>query len=227
MALCAVGVLATLVASRARIDHVTKVPAMTSPPAASTISGPIPVSFTLPEAARPGSVVLVLARTGGDTSVVALADANGSGTHTVSVDPDNLSALGTVGGPTRLEDGRYSVRVRYADTAQNPAVSSDMRTFTLARATIPGPTAAQPHLRVRWTVAGGTLRANFTALAAAQGYQLFLQAGGSATQGTCTTADGGVRCSVGLGNATGWSATVLAQAGGRTIATAGRARETH
>src|SRR5690349_17027228 len=92
LSFAAIIVLATTLATRMSFDHETKAPTMTSPPAASTVSGPIPVAFDLPERARSGSVMLVLEPRGGTTTSIALADANDDGTHKLSVDPDDVSA---------------------------------------------------------------------------------------------------------------------------------------
>ena len=102
-------------------DTATSAPLLGQPASGATYPDTVPVSYTLPELGMTGSIELTF--TGPVTRRVALANA-GPGTHTLSLDPDDLagsSGVSSAPDGNTLPDGTYSVQLQYQDSRSNPA----------------------------------------------------------------------------------------------------------
>ena len=105
---------------------VTLAPALLAPATGTVTTGPVTVSYTLPEDALPGSVTVSFSR-GTILRQLVLAPGEGNaGAHLFSFDPANPGASPEVeSGSPSIEDGTYVVTLSYRDAASNPAASSE------------------------------------------------------------------------------------------------------
>lgn len=114
---------ATAIAAGVLVDTVTAAPILGQPAGGSPYPDAIPVSYTLPELANTNTVKLTF--TGPVTRRVVMADHN-AGTHTTTLDPDNLAAspqvTSTPDGNT-LPGGTYAVQLEYQDSRGNPVAA--------------------------------------------------------------------------------------------------------
>ena len=136
--------------SAVTLDNATLAPILTQPAAGASITGPISVSYSLPETATAGSVTLTL--TGPKTYALTLAD-SAAGTHSLTIDPANPGSsadVANVSGGATIAPGTYSFALSYQDALGNPAASSAAAAITLeaASALVPPatstPTASTP-----------------------------------------------------------------------------------
>ncbi len=119
------------------IDTTTLTPTLTSPAPSVTTSRPIPVSFSLPEAARADSVHLVFDDGTSARTLNLAAPSEAQGSHTFSFDPTTPTDSPEVVGGDAIPDGTYTVTLEYRDLLGNPAaahasigVTVDTRTLT-------------------------------------------------------------------------------------------------
>ena len=106
------------------LDNTTQAPTLTAPASGASVTGPVGVSYSLPEAAEVGTVRLTFAGT--KTYTLFLGD-SAAGAHTLTVDPANpfssLDVIAMLGG-TAIAPGTYALTVTYQDALGNPAASS-------------------------------------------------------------------------------------------------------
>ena len=142
------------------LDTATLPPTLTAPAANAIAQNPMTVSFSLPEAALPGSVTLSF--TGMTTTVLTLADSEEtSGAHSFSFSPANPRASAQVDSGAAFADGIYTVTLSYRDARENlPA------TVTRTGVTI-DTTAPQISVPVATRQAYEGLLADYTSLAVA------------------------------------------------------------
>jgi hypothetical protein len=111
-------------AEKVTIKTHTGPPTMSEPTAGQSFRKPFKVKYTLPEAALPGSLKLLLigTHTGTKTLVLEAAEA---GTHTAEVLPsDPALGTGVVSGPgERLPTDSYQLALTYQDVLGNPLAS--------------------------------------------------------------------------------------------------------
>jgi hypothetical protein len=111
-------------AEKVTIKTHTGTPTMSEPTAGQSFRKPFKVKYTLPEAALPGSLKLLLigTHTGTKTLVLEAAEA---GTHTAEVLPsDPVLGTGVVSGPgERLRTDSYQLALVYQDVLGNPFAS--------------------------------------------------------------------------------------------------------
>lgn len=100
-------------------DTVTMAPVLISPSSSSSEVNTVNISYTLPEAALPGSVLLQFF--GGSTVSITLND-EAAGTHTFTLDGTNLSSSPkvTTASPNTIPSGSYAVALSYQDVFSNP-----------------------------------------------------------------------------------------------------------
>ena len=124
---------ATATVSEVGIDSVALPPTLIAPVNGRVISERFTVEYSLPEAASPGAVELLLTPTGGEASVLTLP-ATSAGIHTLTLEPSDLAIGGSlISGPQALVSGEYTLAISYQDALLNPA-SSVSSTFTFASA---------------------------------------------------------------------------------------------
>jgi hypothetical protein len=115
---------ATVSDEKVKLKTQTAAPTMSEPIAGQSFRKPFKVKYTLPEAALPGSVKLLLIGTHAGLKTLVLANAE-VGTHTAEVLPSE-PALGTgvASGPSdRLPTDSYQLALTYQDTLGNPLAS--------------------------------------------------------------------------------------------------------
>ncbi len=108
--------LASAVSTNVTVDTATRAPTLTAPATNAVVGSPVSVSFSLPEAALPGSVTLSF----GSTVLVLEAAMETAGAHSfdfVTDDPANSTAVAS-GAP--IADGVYAVTLSYRDALGNP-----------------------------------------------------------------------------------------------------------
>jgi hypothetical protein len=108
------------------VDLATFAPTLASPAAGTRVKSPLSVSFTLVEAALPGSVSLTF-DDGVTQRVMALTTSQESvGSHSFSFDPANPvgSSGGAIGSGPAIPDGSYTVTLSYQDTFSHPAATA-------------------------------------------------------------------------------------------------------
>jgi hypothetical protein len=105
-------------------DDLTEAPLLTAPASGSFNSNSVAIGYTLPEAALPGSVKLILDDTIETRTLVVAATGESAGTHTFTLDPANPLQGGAIASGPALPDRYYSVTLSYQDMAGN-AASSD------------------------------------------------------------------------------------------------------
>ncbi len=115
-----------LVEQVATFDFATLAPVLTSPAPDSLHKSPVGITFTLPEAAQPGSVTLTFDN-GSTPRVLTLASGQETAfEHNLQFDPANpvSSSSGAIdsGGP--IPDGTYTVTLSYRDAAENSAAAA-------------------------------------------------------------------------------------------------------
>jgi uncharacterized repeat protein (TIGR03803 family) len=94
-------------------------PTLTSPASNTTSINPITVSFSLPEAALPGSVTISF----GTKKLILAASQETAGPHSFSFDPANPTGSPEILSGNRIPDGTYSVTFSYQDAQGHPAAS--------------------------------------------------------------------------------------------------------
>lgn len=120
-------------------DTTTLAPTLTSPTTNSELGNPVHVSFTIPEAALPGSVKLSFG-----TTVLTLASSHESrGSHAFSFNPANPTASAAVASGTAVPDGTYTVTLSYQDALGNSEMSVVATDVVLDAKTLP-PTLIAP-----------------------------------------------------------------------------------
>ena len=112
-------------------DTTTLTPTLTTPAANSFINNTVNVSFSLPEAALPGSVTLTFVGPLTRTLVLA-ASQESAGAHSFSFDVGAPAGAAEVESGLPLEyDGVYSVTLSYRDALGNPAATAVAANVTL------------------------------------------------------------------------------------------------
>ena len=141
-------------------DLITYAGGSTLPPdiiVPNIVGSPIPVSFTLPEIAEPGSVSLVFSPTGGavdsvgDRTLLLNSNAEYALTYSLQIgDLINLAATlsfyySSVSPSTNLVDGAvYSITISYADAGGNPVESATASNVLYAGSTTRDPELYAP-----------------------------------------------------------------------------------
>lgn len=141
-------------------DFTTQPPTLTAPVAGSVTKGVVGVSFTLPEAAQPGSVTVTF-HDGVTARVLTLAAAQGTlGAHSFTFSP--ASPVATSGGAVTaggaIPDGSYTVTLSYKDALENPAATASAAGVILDNTT-QAPTLIAP---ANAQVVGGIVDVSFT-----------------------------------------------------------------
>ncbi len=130
---------ATVTVSNWTFDTATQPPSLSPPAGSGAQNGPFDLNFDLPEAALANSVQLSFS--GGSVPItLSLADTT-AGTHTVHIDPNNLSAGADVlsASASTLPPGSYSVTLAYQDALGNPISISAPASLTVAGPVTPTP----------------------------------------------------------------------------------------
>jgi hypothetical protein len=116
---------ASVIAEKVTIKTATATPAVLEPTAGQTFRKPFTVTYTLPEAALPGSVKLLLfgSKVGPKQFVLSSSSA---GLHSAEIVPSNPSTgIGIASASTeRLPTDSYQLSVSYLDTLGNPVAST-------------------------------------------------------------------------------------------------------
>ena len=125
------------------VDLTTQTPTLTLPASSSIVGNPISVSFTLPEAAKAGTVKLSFG-----ANVLTLTSAEETtGTHAFSFNPANPPATAAaIASGAAIPDGTYTVTLSYQDVPGNTAAtatSTSVKVDTVVP-TITGTVANQP-----------------------------------------------------------------------------------
>ena len=109
------------------LDTQTLAPTLTSPASSAVALNPVPVSFTLPEAALPGSVKLLFSNAS-TSGTLFLSSSGTSQAFTFNpADPSASSAIASGTGSYTIPDGSYTVTLSYQDALGNAAASSTHR----------------------------------------------------------------------------------------------------
>ena len=104
---------------------VTQAPTLDAPVSGSISAKPVTVSYTLPEDALPGSVVVSFVAGATYRELVLASDGESAGSHTFSFDPANPGESSSVQSATAaVRDGTYTVTVSYQDAVGNPLAAS-------------------------------------------------------------------------------------------------------
>lgn len=121
-------------ASGVTIKTATGAPSLSAPEPGQTFLAPFDVTYTLPEAALPGSVVLRFETGGHEAASISLAGTL-AGPHTVEVVPDAPGGAAGVltASPTSIPSGIYQLTVAYEDLLGNPLAVSTPLTVTIKR----------------------------------------------------------------------------------------------
>ena len=98
----------------------TPPPTLIAPTIGAITKAPVSVSFTLPEAALPGSVTLSF----GSTVLTLAASQETAGPHSFTFDPANPAASPAIGSGAAIADGVYTVTLRYQNTLGSPAAAA-------------------------------------------------------------------------------------------------------
>ncbi len=102
----------------------TQTPILTKPGAAAHIRNPMSMTFTIPEAALPGSVKLIF-DDGVTPRVMTLAASQETAdVHSFSFDPAAPMASPEIATGVPLPDGSYTVTLSYQDALANPAATA-------------------------------------------------------------------------------------------------------
>ncbi len=135
-------------------DTMTLSPTLISPASSTVVGNPISVSFSLPEAALPGSVKLSF----GATVLTLAASLESAGTHSFAFSPANPTASPEVAAGGAIADGSYTVTLSYQDAPGNPAAAASAANVTVDRVTLP-PTLFAPAANA---VAGSRMYMSFS-----------------------------------------------------------------
>lgn len=116
----------------------TQTPTLSAPVSSHVLSsGALTVSFTLPEAAQPGSVKLSF-QNGAVGQVLTLAASQEmSGAHSFSFTPGNPAASPEIASTAPLPDGIYTVALSYQDAVGSGAATSNAATGVVIDPTSP------------------------------------------------------------------------------------------
>ncbi len=125
----------------------TRAPILTSPASGTVTGKPVSISFTLPEAAMPGSLKLSF----GSTALTLASSLEAAGTHQFSLEPADPTSSSQVVAGDPVQDGLYDVRITYQDAAGNAAAADESKHVTLdtvtTTPTLLAPVAASSHAR--------------------------------------------------------------------------------
>lgn len=105
------------------LDTVTEAPVLDGPAAGTVTQGALAVSFTLPEAAKAGTVQLSF---GGLVTLTLASLVEGAGAHSFSFNASNPTAAAEVAAGGAVPDGLYTVTLSYQDSRGNPAASASV-----------------------------------------------------------------------------------------------------
>lgn len=100
-------------------DTATEAPTLAAPVSGAAISGPVAVSFTLPEAALTGSVKLSF----GATVLTLAASQESAGAHSFTFNPAAPTESPRIASGSAIANGTYTVTLSYQDALGNPAAS--------------------------------------------------------------------------------------------------------
>ena len=104
---------------------VTQKPTLIAPAAGTVTATPVTVSYSLPEDALPGSVVVSFTSGATVRELVLATDGESAGSHTFSFDPANPGESPAVQSATSaIRDGTYSISISYQDAVGNPVAAS-------------------------------------------------------------------------------------------------------
>ncbi len=119
----------------AAFDFLTQPPVLNLPATATVIAPPVNVSFSLPEAALPGSVQLTF-DDGATPRVMTLAASRESaGAHAFAFDIANPTGSPEIASCPAIPEGTYSVTLRYQDAPGNASANSATATNVRVAAT--------------------------------------------------------------------------------------------
>ena len=113
-----------LVEQIAAFDFVTIMPALTAPATNAATTSPVSVSFSLPEVALPGSLMLTFHDGVTPRTLTLAASQETVGTHAFSFDIANPPASPQIASGPALPEGTYTVTLSYQDALGNPSASS-------------------------------------------------------------------------------------------------------
>lgn len=106
----------------------TQVPTLTAPATGAVFTTSVSVSFTLPEAALPGTVKLSFLKNSTPTILTLAATEETAGTHSFTFSPANPTATAAIASGAPLPDGLYTVALSYQDTIGSYAATSNAAT---------------------------------------------------------------------------------------------------
>ncbi len=119
------------------VDQATMPPTLATPAASSRLKNPVSVSFSLPEAALPGSVQLIFDDGIAQTVLSLATSLESQGAHSLvftSSDPIGTSS-GLIVSGAAIPDGVYSVTLSYRDLLSHPAGKITNANVTIDNAT--------------------------------------------------------------------------------------------
>jgi hypothetical protein len=112
-------------------DDVTQAPSLISPASGSFNKSPVTISYTLPEAALPGSVKLSFNDTIETRTLIVAASGESAGAHTFAFEPANPLQSGAFASGPALPDRYYSITLSYQDASGYPVSSSTSTGVTI------------------------------------------------------------------------------------------------
>jgi hypothetical protein len=113
----AAAVATTTNASSVTVDVITQAPTLTTPATNAVTRSMVNVAFSLPEAALPGSVKLLV----GATELTLASSLESTGAHSFSFNAANHTASPQIASGAAIPDGTYTVTLRYQDAVGNVA----------------------------------------------------------------------------------------------------------
>jgi hypothetical protein len=119
------------------VDIVTATPSLTSPASNSLVRNSLTISYTLPEAALPGSARLTFDNAGGPRVLTLGTSRESAGTHSFTFNPASPLESGAFSSAAAVPDGVYSVRLSFQDTTGNAAALSNSITGVSIDSTSP------------------------------------------------------------------------------------------
>lgn len=122
------------------VDTSTQTPVIGAPVSNSRFSHLVPISFTLPEQAKPGTVVLQF----GSHALLISDQYETAGNHQFTFDPSNPTASSVVKSGAPIPDGAYTVVLSYFDALGNGAAQAQVSPIVIDTVT-EQPTIASPN----------------------------------------------------------------------------------
>jgi sugar lactone lactonase YvrE len=119
---------------RGQLDT-THPPVLTAPASGAVLSHTVIVSFSLPERALPGSLVLAFESGSGTRTLTLAAVLETAGSHSITFEADNpmaSAAIAAISGGTSIPWDTYSLTIRYRDAAGSPAAEASVDDLLLS-----------------------------------------------------------------------------------------------